>query len=491
MKVKTWLMISYLVIMLLPVIFTYLFYNWIQSYYEKQAFHDFLKVEVMLSKLDQDLQQPALYMNTDRYLDQLDELADKNVGIALFSASGNILYSHPSDKWRNRRVDKSELYQDFYRLQTGLRAHTIKKPVFFEDKLIGVYEISMMRVENIEKLEAKRDMIIALLFLTFIVIYIVMIYFVNRKLIQPIKQLMTQMDLLGSGEKIDKLKPRKDEIGDLIKHFETMKTMLSESQQRIEQTQNEKEYMIASISHDLKTPLTSIRAYSESVLHNHLTEQEKKDYLEIIVDKVDFMKQMFDDLTIYTLLQNNDRPVEKVVVESEELFEMLYSGYEEVCSQRNIHLTADIRTTGILEVNINQLTRVVDNLFSNALKHTSTTNNIWLGAFSEEMKLPDWIFPPFIESIEKTRHGMMMIVQNEGKGIDFHEQEKILQPLYQVEASRTKKDQGTGLGLSIVKMIIEKHGGSIRVYSKDGYGTSVVCCLPYFLKGDRENDKLY
>jgi signal transduction histidine kinase len=489
MKIRTWLMVSYLVIMLLPIVFAYFFYQWFQSFYEDQAFHDYLDAEIEIARLDQHLQKTALYIHTEEYLDELDELVSNRIGITLFNARGDVLYSQSSETWSYASVRKQELYQDLYRLKTGVRSYTIKKPVFLEEKIIGFYELSLMRVENMKKLEGKRNLLVALLIVTFLIVYTVMILLVNRKLIKPMKKLMTQMDLLGSGVQVEKNQiARNDEIGELISHFERMRELLAESQRRIKQTQKEKEYMIASISHDLKTPLTSISAYSESVLHNQLTEQEKKDYLEIIVDKVDFMKRMFDDLTTYTLLQNSERPVEKVVVESEELFEMLFSGYEEVCSQKGILLTTDIQTTGTIEVNINQLTRVVDNLFSNAVKHTERSKKIWLGSVSMEVNLPEWLFTPFRDAIGNARKGTMIIVQNEGKSIAPLEQEKILEPLYQVETYRTKKDNGTGLGLSIVKMILEKHRGSISIFSKEGYGTTIICQIPNHSKGDEENE---
>jgi signal transduction histidine kinase len=480
MKVKTWLMISYLVIMLLPLLFYYLFYIWLQSSYEKQAFEDFLASEVLMGKIDQALQQPTIFSDTPSHLEVLDALVTPSVGLTIFSPQGEILYSNPSGRWRMDKVNSTELYQDLNRLKTGLRAFTIKKPVFNEENMIGIYEVHLIRSENIQRVAIKQKLTIGLLIFTFISVYLVMIFLVNRKLLQPMKKLMTQMEHLGSGKKVEKLEVSKDEIGDLNRHFEIMRGMLQESQDKIKQTQKEKEYMIASISHDLKTPLTSIRAYSESVLYNNLSEQDKKDYLEIIVDKVDYMKRMFDDLTTYTLLQNSERPAERVIVESEELFDMLFSGYEEVCSRKHINLTTEIHTNGMAEVNINQLTRVVDNLFSNALKYTNRENRIWLGAYSMEVELPQWIFKPFMEDIIGTRSGMTIIVQNEGSVIPPDEHEKIFQPLYQIEESRTKKDSGTGLGLSIVKMIIDKHKGSIHVYSELGYGTTIVCCLPSY-----------
>jgi signal transduction histidine kinase len=478
MKIKTWLMISYLVIMLLPFLFAYLFYQWLDHFYEKQAFHDFLEAELLIAKLDSHLQHPEIFLQPEVHEKELKALSVANVGIRLFSASGDVLYAHPTEKWKTGKISQMELYQDLNHLKTGIRAHTIKKPVFLNHQIAGIYELTIMRIENVQKLSEKRNWLIVFFLLTFALIYGVMILLVSQKLIKPIKNLMTQMDLLGSGESFEKLPARRDEIGDLIKHFERMKNLLSESQIKIKETQKEKEHMIASITHDLKTPLTSIRAYSESVLQNNLSNQVKQEYLETIVKKVDFMKQMFDDLTTYTLLQDQERSVEKVAVESEELFDMLFSGYEELCSQKNISLSTEINITGMLEVNIQQMTRVIDNLFSNALKFTNRGGHIWLGAFSAKNKVPHWLFPPFLTSIEANWKGHIILVQNQGKAIPLDEQDKILRPLYQVETSRNKKDNGTGLGLSIVNKILEKHQGSIRVFSKEGYGTLVVCYLP-------------
>ncbi|MHC0035406.1 sensor histidine kinase [Pseudoneobacillus sp. C159] len=486
MKIKTWLMLSYFVLMLLPVFFIYSFYEWIQSTYEKEAFEDYLQVESTISSLDRDLQELSLYLNSEKSQVNLDHLFQKDVTITLYNAKGKILFSNGQGSAHS--ISPPVLFQDLYRLKTGIRDYSIKKPVFINGEIIGVYEISIKRIENIKRLETKRNLIIGLLVLTLVIVYVVMISLVNRKLIRPMKVLMKRMDQFGTGEKVESIPFIKGEVGDLIRHFQRMRALLLKSQEKIQQTQKEKEYMIASITHDLKTPLTSIRAYSESVLYNQLTETEKKEYLQIIVEKADFMKRMFDDLTTYTLLQNTTRKIDKVVVDSEELFEMLLSGYNELSAQKEIHLKVDNVATGELRVNMNQLTRVVDNLVSNALKFTEPGKNIWLGAFTGEP--PTWIFPPFLTQWKTNPSGVCLIVQNEGKGIALAEQEKILQPLYQIESARTKNVPGVGLGLSIVLMIIQQHGGFIDVFSKEGYGTAIICYLPFEGKGGVENESI-
>ncbi|RKJ23643.1 sensor histidine kinase, partial [Butyricicoccus sp. 1XD8-22] len=138
-----------------------------------------------------------------------------------------------------------------------------------------------------------------------------------------------------------------------------------------EKEQREKEYMIATISHDLKTPLTSISAYAESLFsERELTIKERDEYRQIIMEKAQYMKQMIDDLLMYTLLQSPSYEMEFVEVEGNEFFDMLVSDYEPLCRKKKIRLNVSSNVIGNYQVNPKQLMRVCDNLMSNAISHT-------------------------------------------------------------------------------------------------------------------------
>lgn len=95
--------------------------------------------------------------------------------------------------------------------------------------------------------------------------------------------------------------------------------------------------------------------------------------------------------------------------------------------------------------------------------------------------LPDWIYSFVQESLDcrKKEQGALLIVQNEGKGIDAELLPHVFEPFYQKNEARNKSElQKTGLGLSIAKQIIEKHGGWITIFSQENVGTCVVCMLP-------------
>lgn len=113
--------------------------------------------------------------------------------------------------------------------------------------------------------------------------------------------------------------------------------------------------MIASLSHDLKTPLTSIQAYAEGLKNARLSEDERQDYLNVILNKSYFMKQMLDGLMMYTLLQSPSYELHLVEVEGGEFLEMLLSDYEQVCKEKGFSVSTVIQVEGSYAVNPKQL----------------------------------------------------------------------------------------------------------------------------------------
>ncbi|PIB58603.1 histidine kinase dimerization/phospho-acceptor domain-containing protein, partial [Pseudomonas sp. 2995-3] len=124
----------------------------------------------------------------------------------------------------------------------------------------------------------------------------------------------------------------------------------------------EKDYIVAALSHDLKTPLTVIQAYTEA-LHkeSRLTIKEKKEYEIILFEKLKYMKQLIDDLVMYNSLQSKEIELELVEVEGEEFFDMLLSGYDETAAAQGVSLIVEHEVKESYYLNVNQMVRVMDN----------------------------------------------------------------------------------------------------------------------------------
>src|SRR5699024_11258616 len=131
--------------------------------------------------------------------------------------------------------------------------------------------------------------------------------------------------------------------------------------------------------HDLKTPLTSIKAYAEALEEPEVLQEEKREsYQRTISEKTDFIKQMLDDLMTYSLLQSSDYNMEVVTVEGEEFFDMLLSDYTALGGQKSIRLLSYSHAPGEYTVNPIQMIRVCGNLMSNPITHTPVYGQIKL-----------------------------------------------------------------------------------------------------------------
>lgn len=469
--------------MFVPLICAYILFAWIQSYNDELQFEEYIESTNSFNEIKQELLDPTYYAGFADYK-PIEEMIDRHRSITLYNKNGLILYtSDPSANVPTASVRSEELYEGLYRYQQGYRSFSYKEPVFANNEIVGFFDISIARQEWTEGVVHRTYLVSGLMMIAFILIYITIVYLVNRKLNYRLTGLMGEMSAFARGEVLNETETSKDEIGELKRQFYVMRTQIVEARSAIEKQQKEKEYMIATLSHDLKTPLTSIRAYSEALeKETGLTSNEQETYNRVITEKTIFMKEMLDDLLTYTLLQSPTYEMDVVLVDGEEFFEMLVADFERLCEQRNIELHVDVRVSDQYEVHPNQMIRVVNNLVSNAIHHTPKHGKIWIGAFSSRRNIPSWLFPTVeTKEMDLTNH-MYLVVQNEGKGIPVDQLSDVFDPLFQVDKARTKKsDHGSGLGLSITKQIIEKHHGDIRMYSENGKGVSIICRLPKYM----------
>lgn len=441
-----------------------------------------MEMYVDLNALQNVLEDPELYrVNAD--FTEIEEATPERAAITLYNEIGFQLYStNPIKQPLMTFLPRKQLYEGLYEEQKKFGTIQYKEPVFKGGKVIGVYEVEWARDEWITGVQERSWLIISLFALFFILVFTIVAYLVNRKLNKPLHQLTTQMDAFAKGLDVEPMKESRDELGELARSFEAMREELTEATRQLADEQEQKEFMIASISHDLKTPLTSIRAYAEALESREISMDQQREYREVIIEKSRFMRQMLDDLLMYTLLQSNAYEMAFVEVDGAEFFDMLVSDYDTLCEEKGIIFHEKASVSGQYQVNAKEMIRVVDNLMSNAITHTRSGQEIWLGAVNVN-RLPVWCFD-FVKEALTEEEGMYLLVQNEGKGLSSAQIAKIFDPLYQADAARTKVgDGGTGLGLSITKQIIERHGGTVRMLSKENIGTAMICYLPNF-KGD-------
>lgn len=477
MKLKTWLLMTFFIVMVLPLIAAYILFAWIQSYHNEQKVSELFEKTIELKQIKQVLDDPVLYYPSANK-QAIDQLVNEQRSITLYNQNGLVLYSsNPTTSSIN--IQKERLYENLYKIEQQFSTYSLKQPVFQNSNVVGFFHIELARNEWVGGVADRSIWLIISFISLFICIYFVVIRLVNRKLTRPLLDLMNEMTAFASGHTVSETPTNNDEIGKLKRHFYEMRNEINRAQKIIQEKQAEKEYMIASVSHDLKTPLTSITAYTEALdVETGLTEGERQDYRKVIMEKSNFMKQMLDDLLTFTLLQSPTHEIDFVHVDGSEFFEMLVSDYDALCRRKEIELDVFSNISGTYKVNPKQMMRVADNLMSNAIQHTAHGNEIWLAAICHKDDVPNWLYS-FVDMKFNFDKNMYLIIQNEGKGITKEKITSIFEPLYQVDLARSKRDaHGTGLGLSITKQIMEKHDGDVQLFSEHGTGTCVICRLP-------------
>lgn len=230
-----------------------------------------------------------------------------------------------------------------------------------------------------------------------------------------------------------------------------------EEERQIEQSKDD---LITNVSHDIRTPLTSIIGYLDLLKSSELNEDQAK-YIKIAYDKALQMKALAEDLFEYTTLRsstNNKLVLAPLHVNS--MLEQVAAGFELEAEKKNITFNVVTRPRDlVIDADAKMIVRMLNNLISNALKYGHGATEINLIANKVNNK--------FVE----------LRVENNGEQIPKKSLQKIFDRFYRVESSRNLKTGGTGLGLAITKSIVDLHGGTIKCQSTSEL-TSFIIQLP-------------
>lgn len=238
-----------------------------------------------------------------------------------------------------------------------------------------------------------------------------------------------------------------------------------EEERQIEQSKDD---LITNVSHDIRTPLTSIIGYLGLLKSSELNEDQTK-YIQIAYDKALQMKALAEDLFEYTTLRsstNNKLVLAPLHVNS--MLEQVAAGFELEAEKKNIAFNVVTRPRDlVIDADAKMIVRMLNNLISNALKYGRGATEINL--------IANKVNNEFVE----------LRVENNGEQIPKKSLQKIFDRFYRVESSRNLKTGGTGLGLAITKSIVDLHGGNIKCQSTSELTSSIIQ-LP--LNSPKKND---
>ena len=244
---------------------------------------------------------------------------------------------------------------------------------------------------------------------------------------------------------------------------ETTMKMAAEIRAHMERLEREKgirQEFFSNASHELKTPITSVRGYAELLDQGFIRDEAtKKDFYARILRETDNMTNLINDILMISRLEAKEAEVTFSDVRIGPLLAEVFESMEPIAADAQVMLHKECSPVSI-EASARQLRELVMNLVSNGIKYNHPGGNVWVEAWPESGRL-------FIQ------------VKDDGCGISRADQERIFERFYRVDKGRSKKIGGTGLGLSIVKHIVEYYSGSIRLESEPGKGSCFTVELPF------------
>ena len=483
MKLRSKLIITFLILILVPVLFTTAAFfgfshyqiNSIKKLYgvENVTYETISNTTAMLSRItreaydnmrekaeeDPDAFEDPSYLNTvnldleTRYSFLAVRKDDSYIYVGHKEDQTELLDSLPEYDSHDTDQDQDVGIYIGGSLQALVRQLDFRFTDGSEGSAFIVTSISGM-IPEVESLIMDVVMVLAMILIFTSMILTAWIY---KSIVTPIHHLQVATKKITDGN-LDFEMPAggEDEIGELCTDFEEMRRRLKESAEEKLEAEKQNRELISNISHDLKTPITAVKGYVEGLMDGVADTPEKQEkYIRTIYNKANDMERLINELTFYSKIDTNRIPyhfdrinvndyfsdcVEELSIELEEQnIELAYFNYVD----EDVQVIADAE----------QIKRVINNIVSNSIKYIDKPK----GYINIRVKdVGDFV---------------QVEIEDNGKGIATKDLPLIFNRFYRTDASRNSSKGGSGIGLSIVKKVIEDHGGKVWATSKENTGT--------------------
>ena len=285
----------------------------------------------------------------------------------------------------------------------------------------------------------------------------------NRRILRPLREICSSAKGIIAGNydlevvRVYDKTISENEVGDLTYFFELMRDELKDKQIREEKLKKSQQELISCISHDLKTPISTIKAYSEGLRDGIArTPESQEEYVKIIIDKTDLLISMINELLEYSNTQLKQLDINRQEVYFLGYFKSVMQELEVYVKQKGMDFHYETKTADMLvTIDTKRITEVLYNLVENSMKYIGERKGKIL--------------------IEAERDGAYVLikVKDNGIGISSDDIPYVFDKFYRAEKSRSSSIPGSGLGLSICKYIVNEHGGEIYCKSRHNQGCEI------------------
>jgi signal transduction histidine kinase len=362
---------------------------------------------------------------------------------------GKYFMSPSVQKIMNGSKAKIVTYQDQY-LELMI-------PIVYEttqnDEVLGVLlaDVSMNDIKTTkEEIRTQR----VVLSVAFVLIGVSMAFLVGYLLTKDFKKIEKNLRYIAMGHEDELV----EEVG-----FNEMKTtvqLFNDILSKMQVLEDSRQEFVSNVSHELKTPMTSMKVLADSLLAQEgMPEEAYREFLSDIVEEIDRENDIITDLLSLVKMDKKAANVDIKPTNINELLEVILKRIKPLAQKRNIEMTFESFRPVTAEVDQVKLSLAFSNLIENAVKY-----NVDDG----------WI----IVSLNADHKYFYVKVSDSGVGIPEDCQEQVYERFYRVDKARSRKTGGTGLGLAITRNAILLHKGAIKLYSKEGEGTTFTVRIP-------------
>ena len=334
-------------------------------------------------------------------------------------------------------------------------------PIIFGDQVDGAVYIYRISRQEVQMLMSVQRYILIFSIMLSIVIMALSLFF-SRVLTEQIRYIRSGIAVMKEGRYNEKIPVKSDdELGRLAETF-------NEFSQKLELTEQKRREFVSDASHELKTPLASIKLLADSILQSENMDLETiKDFMGDIESEIDRLVRITERLFVLTRTDEDER-LSKVDIDTDLVVIGAIRVIAPIALQRNINIESEIQDGIIISGTPDSFSQIVYNLLDNAVKYNRDggTINVSLSRIDDHMKLA---------------------VRDSGLGISPEDIPKIFERFYRVDKARSRDTGGTGLGLPIVSSTLKNMGGEIEVQSVEGEGTVFTVTLPAAQKSPPKN----
>ena len=319
--------------------------------------------------------------------------------------------------------------------------------------VIGVMLVSVSTDSIVATLGILKQYALMIQFLVAVIVVIAG-FAASSGLVRPFKRLTKSIKDVQDGYEADFISVRS------YSETETISEACDEMLQRLQTLDESRQEFVSNVSHELKTPLTSMKVLADSLIgQEDIPVELYREFMSDIGDEIDRENKIINDLLSLVKLDKSAGNINIASVQINELLERIMKRLRPIAQKQNVELVMESFRPVVAEVDEVKLTLALTNLIENAIKYNNPEG---------------WVHV----SLNADHQNFFVTVEDNGIGIPKEAQDRIFERFYRVDKSHSREIGGTGLGLAIARNAIIMHRGAIKVHSMEGEGTTFTVRIP-------------